>query len=185
MAKVMEADLWEPGVDRIGTIAFTDRVSGKMGRAAADEKILRKTGHAALGTEVRLQLIEKGGWDANIADRGLRFDRPLPKPLGISAADADQAGGEVDIRPVQGKDFAGPHAGIKCEDKKHHVLPFVNGILGGGNGCGCRCVKTLELLCGIVLQIVLRGVWHGLTLAAEPPEGRLCDDAEFDGAREH
>lgn len=57
MAKVMEADLWEPGVDRIGTIAFTDRVSGKMGRAAADEKILRKTGHAALGTEVRLQLI--------------------------------------------------------------------------------------------------------------------------------
>lgn len=77
---------------------------------------------------MRLQLLEKGGGDANIADRGLRFDRPLPIPIGISAADTDQAGREVDIRPVKGEDFAGPHAGIKCDDEKHHVLPLLDGI---------------------------------------------------------
>ena len=64
-------------------------------------------------------------------------------------------------------------------------MPLLNGIFCGRNGGGCRRVKTLELLCGIVLEIMLRGGGHGLASAAKPPEGRRWDDAEFGGAREH
>lgn len=184
--EVVDADMRETRGIRISDAVGAQCCCDQVRWAAADEEAGREAGHAALAGKMGLQSINKRGGDTEIADgrRGLRrgFDALLSATGGgVAAADADQAGREVDVRPAESEDLSAAHAGKESDDKKHNIVPVLQ--RGGGGFCGR--VKAAELLRSIELEVL---PWRGgrsIPREAQAAERRLTQDTKLDRPCKH